>query len=132
MVENSINKDRNGGNALSVFAIYTAITLVIYILPYFKYVLPYIYVALFMLVSLPILAIKKNRWLIFTIVFCYTAVVLAVLYRHGGIVNFINDFVSVLRFFLPNHTARSAYIKAPATDKPVPVFHLKKLLFSTG
>ena len=88
---------------ISLFNIYAVITLAVYILPYTKFVFPYIPVALLMLASIPLLIWKRNVWINYIVSVVVVSVLLMFLFLFNGesYVNGINEMIRCIRFFLP-------------------------------
>lgn len=88
---------------ISLFNVYAVITLAVYILPYTKFVLPYILVALLMLASIPLLIRKRNVWINYIVSVVVVSVLLMFLFLFNGesYVNGINEMIRCIRFFLP-------------------------------
>lgn len=87
-----------------LFVLYAVLTIALYTLPMLKITLPYMVVALLLLVSLFFFMVKSSRWLYWGIVLCATSlIVMAVNVITGayGLVDSINEMIRNIRFFLP-------------------------------
>lgn len=86
-----------------LFVLYTTFTMAVYILPYTKFVLPYIGVALLMLLSLPFMMIKNKRWFKYGVALIVVTAFLMFIDLINGFsyVDAINEVVRNLRYFLP-------------------------------
>lgn len=86
-----------------LFAIYVVLTMAIYILPAAKLRVPYAIAGSLMLVSLPLLMIKDNKWFVLSLGLVLSSIVFLIFNMlHGvGVVDAINDVIRNVRFFLP-------------------------------
>ena len=102
---NSQNRiKRSPQSGFSWFGLYVIITMAVYILPYTKFVVPYIVAALLMLVSLPVLMLKRIKWRDFGIVLIAgSGFVMVVQYLLGtyGLTDSVNEMIRNVRFYLP-------------------------------
>ncbi len=87
--------------SLSLFVLYIILTMAVYLLPAANLILPYIPVALLMLVSLPLIMIRRQDWLLYGVMLILTTFFMFVGTFHGQTVDSINDAVRNLRYFLP-------------------------------
>ncbi len=88
----------------SIFVIYVSLTCAIYILPAANFLLPYIFVASLMLLSLPILLHKDSYLVKYTLLMILVTFYLfcSNFFVNGlATVDVINDAIRNLRFFLP-------------------------------
>ena len=97
-LENQKNK-KNGW----LFAIYSIITMCIYILPAAKLTIPYLIAGSLMLISLVIIALQDDKMLEYSLflVFVSFYFLLLNLIKGMSIASAINDMIRNLRFFLP-------------------------------
>lgn len=86
-----------------VFLIYTFFVLVIYIMPYFKFKVPYKAAAFAMLLSLPILAFYDDKAFKFSVALVVISLLMIVQNIIVGMdsVDAINECIRNIRFFLP-------------------------------
>lgn len=105
MESNMLRKTSNKfkGKITWLFVLYAVVTLAIYILPYTKYVFPYIVAAMLMLISLPLMMLKKNSWFKYGTILVGVTVFLMFVYLINGVsyVDAINDAIRNVRYFLP-------------------------------
>lgn len=88
----------------SFFVLYTSLVMMCYLLPALKITIPYIHVALLMLVFFPIAMIKMQNNLGFFIVMLVATSLSAIFYFVNGIYGLsdaINEAIRYIRFFLP-------------------------------
>lgn len=91
-------------NQYGMFIIYTMIVMFCYILPYTKVTVPYIPMALLMLISLPILANQNRQLLNYSILLVVASVMLMLIYAisdYFTLVEAINEMIRNIRFFIP-------------------------------
>lgn len=87
-----------------IAAVYFAATIVLYILPYTKFKLPYIFMGLVMLVSIPFLMLEnkeKIRYLLILLIVSALFAFRCVFYPDYRIADAINEGIRNIRFFLP-------------------------------
>ena len=86
------------------FVAYIVLTLVIYLLPSLKLVVPYILAAVFMLLFFPASLLKMHRELNYHVLILFAAFLSGFLYFANdiyGLTDMINEMVRWVRFFLP-------------------------------
>ena len=89
---------------MPVFILYTIATTVVYLLPYTKFTFPYIFVACLMLVSLPLIMLKRRRWFLYGCMLVFLSAFVLLLNLVNGNYSFvdsINEMIRNIRFFLP-------------------------------
>ncbi len=94
------NKDRTA----KLFMLYAIITIIAYTLPMLKITLPYMAVAMLLLVSLAFFMYKNVKWMYFAIVLCMTSVIVMAMNMMTGIhdlVGAMNEMIRNIRFFIP-------------------------------
>lgn len=107
MINENIRKSNNNKideQRLSVFIIYTLLTIFVYVLPYTKFVVPYIMAASLMLVSMPIIMLKRCKYLNFGIILIITSFLVFFVNLVSGIYPLtenINEMLRNIRFFIP-------------------------------
>lgn len=97
-------KQNQKNEVFSFFLFYLMITCCIYIMPFFKFVVPYIVAAPLMLAILFPFFFKKTPWLTRVIMMCAVFLAVALIGALNGVYSFvgaINEFVRNVRFFLP-------------------------------
>ena len=96
-------KNENKESGLSGFLIYVLLTCMVYILPYTKFVVPYIISALLMIGSLFFIIIKRDKNIILLCFLIFLSVVYAVFTWGTGrsLVGAINEGIRNIRFFIP-------------------------------
>ncbi len=104
IIYNSLNYKITADEFVSfTFFIYVITVFTVYVLPYFKYTVPYIVAALLMLISLPFLFFSRSQKFILYLII--TSALLAFLYFTvkipGDLKESMNEFVRNVRFFLP-------------------------------
>lgn len=107
-----------------LFCVYMIGIFLVYIMPYFKYTIPYVPAALLMLFCLPFLFFSGSQQK-YVCVLIITSAILALLYftikMPGDMKNSVNEFIRNLRFYIPaclgyyavnhlNHKAKSFMI----------------------
>lgn len=88
----------------SLFVLYSVFTFLVYVLPYTKVVVPYIYAGILMLISLPILMIKSRKRLSYSIILILITGLLFlfnILLQTYPFAETMNEAIRNLRFFLP-------------------------------
>lgn len=89
---------------LPIFMVYSIVTTIVYLLPYTKFTFPYIYMACLMLISLPIIMLKRYKWLAYGIILGAVSLFVLFLNLLNGNYSFIdatNEMLRNVRFFLP-------------------------------
>ncbi|MBE6529482.1 MAG: hypothetical protein E7680_02625 [Ruminococcaceae bacterium] len=87
-----------------IAAFYLAATIVLYILPYTKFTLPYIFMALAMLVSVPLLMLENTKKLNYMLLLLVVSLLFAIrcgFFPDYRIADAINEGIRNIRFFLP-------------------------------
>ena len=86
-----------------IFALYTLVVVAIYVLPITKFLFPYIPVAIAMLVSLPVLMLKNERYMNYGVLTLAVSFFLAFIIFAAGesLVGAVNEGVRNIRFFIP-------------------------------
>ena len=86
-----------------LFAIYTIITMCIYILPALKLRVPYLIAAPLMLISLIYIALKDEQMLKYSISLVFISIyfLLTNLIKNMTLTEAINDMIRNIRFFIP-------------------------------
>lgn len=91
-------------NTLPVFILYTIATTIVYLLPYTKFTLPYIFVACLMLLSLPFIMLKRHKWFVYGFIFILLSAFILLMNLVNGNYSFIdsvNEMIRNIRFFIP-------------------------------
>lgn len=91
-------------SSFSLFLMYVFLNCIIYTLPYFKFVTPYMISAPLMLVSVFMFLFKKEDWMILTVLLgglSMFLIVTAALFGGHMMVSAINEGIRNIRFFLP-------------------------------
>ena len=85
------------------FILYVLLTCIVYILPYTKFVVPYIIAALIMLGSLLFTVFKQDNNLLYIVILLFMSALFVVLYWANGLlmVDCINEWIRNIRFFIP-------------------------------
>ena len=99
-------------NQFGVFTAYTIIVMYCYILPYTKVTIPYIPMALLMLISLPILANGNQYLLNYSILLVFASAMLMLFYvisEYFTLTEAINEMIRNIRFFIPAMWAMFVY-----------------------
>ena len=93
-------KNKNSG---WLFAIYTIITMCVYILPAAKFLVPYFIAGSLMLVSMLAFMLQDDEMLEYSLVLLFISFyfLLINLIRDMSIVDAVNDMIRNLRFFIP-------------------------------
>lgn len=104
-METRLIKDRNhGAQGQLIFVLYAVLTAIVYILPYTKLRVPYIFAASLMLVSLPLLLLRQRDLVRYAILLLGTSFVLFMgylLFCDFPFSEAVNEFIRNVRFFLP-------------------------------
>lgn len=89
--------------SLSVFLTYVLFTCIVYILPYTKFVVPYILAAIIMLGSLLFILIRQDKNFELVLLLLFLSVFYAVIALAAGrnVVGGINEGIRNIRFFIP-------------------------------
>ena len=101
-LQTSIPNRKIGYNGI-FFLVYTFFVLIIYIMPFFKFIVPYKLAAAIMLLSLPVLAFYDDRGFKFSIALILISLFMMVQNVIVGMnsVDAINECIRNIRFFLP-------------------------------
>lgn len=97
-------KQNEKKETFSFFLFYLMITCMVYILPFFKFVVPYMIAAPLMLATLFPFFFKKTPWLTRVFMMCAVFLAVALIGALNGVyspVGSLNEFVRNVRFFLP-------------------------------
>lgn len=89
---------------LPVFVLYTIVTMVVYLLPYTKFTMPYICVACLMLISLPFIMLRRSSWFTKAGILLVLSFFVCLMNLVGGNYSFIdalNEMLRNIRFFIP-------------------------------
>lgn len=105
-MEGSLRRNLNStkDRTAILFVLYAVLTIALYTLPMLKITLPYMAVALLLLVSLFFFMVKNSRWLYWGIVLCATSLIVMAMNVMTGafsLVDSINEMIRNIRFFLP-------------------------------
>lgn len=103
MTNNIKLENQNNKNNGWLFALYTIITMCIYILPALKLRIPYIFAGLLMLISLVIIALQDKEMFKYSAVLIISSFYFFLLYliRNMTITDSINEMIRNIRFFIP-------------------------------
>ena len=103
MLDSAVGKERGTRKSNFLFCLYTVITLLIYILPYTKFVVPYIPAAIAMLVSFPLLVLYDKCFWNYGILLGIVSFLLCIFgfVTGAAFVDAINEGVRNIRFFIP-------------------------------
>lgn len=97
-------KQNQRNEMFSFFFFYLIITCVVYILPLFKFIVPYMIAGPLMLATLFPFFFKKTPWLTRVFMMCAVFLAIALIGALNGVyspVDSLNEFVRNIRFFLP-------------------------------
>ena len=97
-------KQNEKKETLSFFLFYLIIICMVYILPFFKFVVPYMIAGPLMLATLFPFLFKKTPWLTRVVMMCAVFLAVALIGALNGVyspVGSLNEFVRNVRFFLP-------------------------------
>ena len=96
-------KNEKKEKTLSVFLMYVLFTCAVYILPYTKFVVPYILAAVIMLGSLFFIVMKQDKSLELVLLLLFLSVFYAFIAWATGrsFVGAVNEGIRNIRFFLP-------------------------------
>ena len=104
-METKLIKDRkHGAQGQWMFVLYAVLTTIIYILPYTKLRVPYIFAALLMLVSVPFLLLRQRDLVRYTVLLLgasFTLFMGYLLFCDFPFSEAVNELIRNVRFFLP-------------------------------
>ncbi len=105
-MENVLNNKQKSSMERSkmLFVVYMMVTITAYTLPMLKITLPYVVVALLLLASIVVLALKNAKWMYQILFLCLSTLIvvtIGMLTGVYGLVDSVNEIIRNVRFFLP-------------------------------